>query len=61
MEIEIAKILNRPWQLAIEYLRWIEANDRYTPLSLLGLVSIGLLFMAFSFAFSIAFSHLLSR
>jgi len=57
MEIAVAKILNRIWQWAIEYLRWIEANDRYTPLSLLGLVSIGLLFMVASFAFS----HLLSR
>jgi hypothetical protein len=58
MEIVIAKIFNRIWQWAVEYLRWIEANDRYTPLSLLGLISTGLLFMV---AFAFSFSHFLLR
>jgi hypothetical protein len=58
MEMVIAKVLNRIWQLAIEYLRWIEANDRYTPLSLLGLISSGLVLMV---AFTFALSPFLSR
>jgi hypothetical protein len=58
MEIVIAKVLNRIWQSAIEYLRWIEANDRYTPLSLLGLICTGLVLMV---AFAFALSPFLSR
>jgi hypothetical protein len=58
MELVIEKVLNRIWQLAVEYLHWIDANDRYTPSSLLGITSAGLVFIV---VIALAFSEFLSR